>query len=298
MKKKRERDWLPVTVLLLTVLLLVLCLVGFDHHEPDGPDGNGKAAESELSADELQVTFFDVGKSDAILVEQSGYRMLIDTSFDDQADVLLNYFADHGIDTLDYLIITHFDKDHVGGADKILDAMHVKRVMEPDYTVEKKQFREYREALIRNRITAMRITDVERRSLGRASFIIYPPEEKDYDGNDNDLSLVLSLRYGTQSFLFTGDSEQERLTELMERTDLNLHHTVLKMPHHGIKEKNTIAFLEAVRPVAAVVTCRNEWWISGKIKRTLNWLGTDVYLTSNGNVVCLTDGNHVEFKQG
>ena len=35
MKKKRERDWLPVTVLLLTVLLLVLCLVGFDHHEPD-----------------------------------------------------------------------------------------------------------------------------------------------------------------------------------------------------------------------------------------------------------------------
>ena len=70
------------------------------------------------------------------------------------------------------------------------------------------------------------------------------------------------------------------------------------MPHHGIKEKNTIAFLEAVRPVAAVVTCRNEWWISGKIKRTLNWLGTDVYLTSNGNVVCLTDGNHVEFKQG
>ena len=201
MKKKRERDWLPVTVLLLTVLLLVLCLVGFDHHEPDGPDGNGKAAESELSADELQVTFFDVGKSDAILVEQSGYRMLIDTSFDDQADVLLDYFAERGIDTLDYLIITHFDKDHVGGADKILDAMHVKRVLEPDYTVEKKQFREYREALIRNRITAMRITDVERRSLGRASFIIYPPEEKDYDGNDNDLSLVLSLRYGTQSFL-------------------------------------------------------------------------------------------------
>ena len=186
----------------------------------------------------------------------------------------------------------------MGGADKILDAMHVKRVLEPDYTVEKKQFREYREALVRNGITAMRITDVERRSLGRASFIIYPPEEKDYDGNDNDLSLVLSLRYGTQSFLFTGDSEQERLTELMERTDLNLHHTVLKMPHHGIKEKNTIAFLEAVRPVAAVVTCRNEWWISGKIKRTLNWLGTDIYLTSNGNVVCLTDGNHVEFKQG
>ncbi len=258
----------------------------------------GVAEKQRVSADELKVTFFDVEKSDAILIEQADFRMLVDTSFDDQADVMLDYFADHGIDTLDYLIITHFDKDHVGGADKILDAMHVKSVLEPDYTVDKKQFREYREAIVAERNYALRITDVERRSLGKASFIIYPPEEKDYDGNDNDLSLVLSLRYGTQSFLFTGDSEQERLTELMERTDLNLHHTVLKMPHHGIKEKNTIAFLEAVRPVAAVVTCRNEWWISDKIKRTLNWLGTDVYLTSNGNVVCLTDGNHVEFKQG
>lgn len=94
----------------------------------------------------------------------------------------------------------------------------------------------------RNGITAMRITDVERRSLGKASFIIYPPEEKDYDGNDNDLSLVLSLRYGTQSFLFTGDSEQERLTELMERTDLNLHHTVLKMPIMASRKRTRLPF--------------------------------------------------------
>ena len=101
---------------LLTVLLLVLCLVGFDHHEPDGPDGNGKAAESELSTDELQVTFFDVGKSDAILVEQSGYRMLIDTSFDDQADVLLDYFADHGIDTC--LLYTSCYKDLISAASR------------------------------------------------------------------------------------------------------------------------------------------------------------------------------------
>lgn len=62
-------------------------------------------------------------KSDAILIEQADFRMLVDTSFDDRADVILDYFSEHGIDTLDYLIITHFDKDHVGGADKILDAV-------------------------------------------------------------------------------------------------------------------------------------------------------------------------------
>ena len=61
---------------------------------------------------------------------------------DSRADVILDYFSEHGIDTLDYLIITHFDKDHVGGADKILDAVKVKRVLEPDYTVDKKQYRD------------------------------------------------------------------------------------------------------------------------------------------------------------
>ena len=197
MKKKRERDWLPVTVLLLTVLLLVLCLVGFDHHEPDGPDGNGKAAESELSTDELQVTFFDVGKSDAILVEQSGYRMLIDTSFDDQADVLLDYFADHGIDTLDYLIITHFDKDHVGGADKILESVSVARVILPQYEKESKQYAQFMEALEQSAQTEREILPAGGEwsaEFGQTRLRVTAAERTDYGADEeNDFSLAQNM---------------------------------------------------------------------------------------------------------
>ena len=56
----------------------------------------GVAEKQRVSADELKVTFFDVEKSDAILIEQAGFRMLVDTSFDDRADVILDYFSEHG----------------------------------------------------------------------------------------------------------------------------------------------------------------------------------------------------------
>ncbi len=297
MRKRDEGDRLRIGALLVTLLLLAVWLAGSMYRDRASRDGEKKAADQALSADELQVTFFDVGKSDAILIEQAGCRMLIDTSYDEQADVLLRYFAEHGIDTLDYLVITHFDKDHVGGADKILDAMQVKQVLEPDYEVEKKQYGEYREALARNDLTTERVTDVEEEKLGEAVLTIYPPKEPDPEKGDNDMSLVISLRCGSISFLFTGDCERERLSELMERTDLNLSHTVLKVPHHGIKEKNTAAFLKAVHPRAAVICCENARSVSGKVKRTLQKLGAEVYLTCRGTVVCRTDGSHIQISQ-
>lgn len=67
--------------------LLIGCLLGFDHHEAERTDtavATGVAEKQRVSADELKVTFFDVEKSDAILIEQADFRMLVDTSFDDR----------------------------------------------------------------------------------------------------------------------------------------------------------------------------------------------------------------------
>ena len=111
------------------------------------------------------------------------------------------------------------------------------------------------------------------------------------------MSLVISLRYGSQSFLLTGDSEMERIAELLTEPELNLKHTVLKVPHHGIKEKNSAAFLEQVHPETAVITCKNEWYVSRSVKKTLLCMDADLYLTCHGTVTCITDGNTMEILQ-
>ena len=59
----------------------------------------------------VKVTFFDVGKGDAILIETAGHRMLIDAGYDDTVGVILDYLREKGVKKLDYMVITHFDKD-------------------------------------------------------------------------------------------------------------------------------------------------------------------------------------------
>lgn len=73
----------------------------------------------------LTVTFFDVGKGDCILLECDGHAAMIDAGFDNTANDILSALADKGIDTLDFLLLTHMDKDHVGGADKFLENLTI-----------------------------------------------------------------------------------------------------------------------------------------------------------------------------
>ena len=283
MKEKIRTNRLTAVILVLTIGFLVFWLAR-------------PRKIMEKPAGELQVTFFAAGKSDAILIEQGERRMLIDSGLDKNAALLLPYFSSHGIETLDKLVITHFDKDHVGGADRILDALEVKETLEPDYSTDSEEYLEYQDALIRNQVPLRKITTKEEGMLGRASFVLYPPEEA-YDGSDNDQSLVLSLRFGEISFLFAGDSQEKRLQELMENTDLDLHHTVLKLPHHGKKEKNSVIFLEKVTPEVAVITCEDETKVSGEILETLEQLHTEIYLTCQGTVTCMTDGTELHIEQ-
>ena len=269
LRRIRERDWLQAGVLLLVSALLIGCLLGFDHHEAERADtavATGVAEKQRVSADELKVTFFDVEKSDAILIEQADFRMLVDTSFDDRADVILDYFSEHGIDTLDYLIITHFDKDHVGGADKILDAVRVKRVLEPDYTVDKKQYREYREAMARNGIAPLSVTAVEHRKLGKVSFAIYPPE--------------------LTSCLYEKIHKAKR--GYRNYNEIPLDDTL-------IAEQSKFDGIHVVE--TSLTACKNEWYVSRPVKKTLLCMDADLYLTCHGTVTCITDGNTMEILQ-
>ena len=83
------------------------------------PQKEGGPVDEQEEASGVRVTFFDVGKGDAILVETASHAVLIDSGYDDTKEIILDYMEKQEISSLDYLVITHFDKDHVGGADRV-----------------------------------------------------------------------------------------------------------------------------------------------------------------------------------
>lgn len=244
--------------------------------------------------EELKITFFDVGKGDAILIETKDTRMLIDTGYDETASVILDYLDRQGSGQLDYLVLTHFDKDHVGGADKVLEAVDTACILQPDYESDGGQYLEYQEALEEAGQKPELVTETRKISFDGVECLIYPPQQQEYKEEDNDFSLVISMTYGEQRFLFAGDCEKERLKELLEQTEFELQHDLLKVPHHGRKEKNSEEFLEAVSPAAAVITCSQEEPADEKIRRILRQTGTQVYTTAEGTVTCVSDGEQME----
>lgn len=256
-----------------------------------------ESAETILENPGVKVTFFDVGKGDAILIETANHNVLIDSGYDNTWGIILNYLKKQDIQYLDYMILTHFDKDHVGGADRILEKTKVLEILQPDYESDSGQYLEYLAALDKRELQPVIVTETMRFTLDGAEFLIYPPQQERYKEEDNDFSLVVSMIYKKRSFLFAGDCEEERLNELLMQEEFELSHDVLKVPHHGKKEKNSEDFLREVAPQAAIITCSEEATASEKICNILNALGAEIYLTKDGTVTCLCDGDTVQIEQ-
>ena len=171
-------------------------------------------------AQDVTVTFYDMGKADAALITaEDGSRILIDAGTNKGGKKLAERFAEEGIERLDAMIITHFDKDHVGGADKILESVSVARVIFPQYEKESKQYAQFMEALEQSAQTEREILPAGgewSETFGQTRLRVTAAERTDYGADEeNDFSLVVSLRFGETRFLFAGDAEETRIDELM-----------------------------------------------------------------------------------
>lgn len=266
---------------------MVCLLSGCAKHHKEIPMENAEA----------KVTFFNVGKGDAVLIETKAHRMLIDTGYDDTYPLIRDYLEEQHIEMLDYLVITHFDKDHVGGADRVLKDFAVEHILQPDYDSDASQYLEYCGIVDKKGLHPVCVTETMRFTLDEAEFLIYPPQRASYKEEDNDFSLVISMNCKEQSFLFAGDCEEVRLEELLEQEEFGLSHNILKVPHHGEKEDNSKEFLKAVAPDIAIITCSGEEAPSEKIREELEKLEAEIYLTSEGTVTCLCDGSGVQVIQ-
>lgn len=235
---------------------------------------------------QMEMVIFKIGKADAILLSSGERNVLIDTGEDDDGQEILSYMEQNGIDKLDALILTHFDKDHVGGADRIVKRVEILKVYQPDYDSDSGQFEEY-DTNVRETDTPVEVlSGPVNFTCGRMEIRIYPPLKGEYK-EENDYSLITSVTCGKNRLLFSGDAETERLKELMDgeqAIDGGLEHAFLKLPHHGRWDAELESFLDAVAPSCAAITCSEKNPADGKVLALLKEREIAVFLTSDGNI--------------
>lgn len=250
--------------------------------------------------DAMTVTFPKIGKADCSILIQGGQVMVIDCGEAENSGEILQTLRGLGVTRIDCLVITHFDKDHVGGAADILKALAVSQVLEPDYTPENPQsesYLAYRQALTDTKVPCLQVTDSKTFSLGTASVTVTGTSGKTYEKNvDNNNSLLVSVTHSGNRLLFAGDIEKQRIRDLLD-TGI-AQYDFLKVPHHGVYNNALPDFFQAVGMQYAVITCSEKNPADPKTLSALAEQNGKTYLTSDGQVTVASTVSGLHIRQG
>jgi competence protein ComEC len=244
---------------------------------------------------EIFVHFINVGQGDATLIQSADHAVLIDGGEPRYGQQIVTYLRNAGVTRLDYVVATHPHSDHIGGLVTVLGNMDVRRVVMPDAANNTVAFENFLAAMENHDIPVTIPTVGDRLAAGIINMTVLAPTAGTH-ANINNASIALRMVHGHTSFLFTGDAEAAS-EQAMLAGGHELRSTVLHVGHHGSRTSTSQAFLDAVSPVAAVISAG-----AGNIHNhphrdvldRLNAANVRILRTDErGTVVITTDGNDV-----
>lgn len=299
-----------LVILGLLIFALILVFAGYKLSLWGDPVGGlestlGKTEEPEKPVPSFSVHFIDVGQGDAALIKCDGKTMLIDAGENGNEQKMMNYLRSEGVEKFDYVVATHPHTDHIGalpemiesfGADTVIMARIPEKHIPTSVT-----FGHLIDSVKASGAKVVEATAGSVFQLGSASFEIIAPVLYEKE-KLNDLSIVIKLKYGETSFLFSGDAEKDEETDiLMSGADIDCD--VLKAGHHGSGSSSTEEFLATVTPAVCVISCgaNNDYGhphedalqrfsqYTDKVYRTD--LNSDIVIRSDGKELTVEYGN-------
>ncbi len=251
---------------------------------------------SSAQAPKLTVSAFSAGAADAFLITTENSAVLIDCAEKSFGKELVSCLTERGITRLDYLIITHFDKDHVGGAEKVIRSVAIDHVLQSDHPKESDAYGNYQAALLDAEIEAETVTKDLSFSLDGVQYRIDAPAGGYSSDESNNSSLIVSITNGGDRLLFMGDAEDERIAEFLDQRPGT--YDFLKVPHHGRSGELSSLLILSVRPRVAVITSSENEPEDGDVVRWLKESGAECYLTRRGSVTIESTGSGVTARYG
>jgi competence protein ComEC len=232
---RAPRSLRALVLLAMCSLALVAWAANAGSDPPPPPDG-------------LRVTFLDVGQGDGCLIEAPGVRLLVDQGPPDArvADQLRRL----GVRRLTALVLTHPQRDHVGGAADVLRNVRVGFVLDPRLATTGPEEQEAMREARRRRVRVVVARAGRAFRIGRLRVAVLWPDGPGFPGEDPNLrATILLVSYGQVDLLLTADAETP-VTLPLDPPPVE----ILKVAHHGSADQGLPELLERVRPRVAVIS--------------------------------------------
>jgi competence protein ComEC len=266
--------------------------------------------------DDLKITLMDVGQGNAAVLEMpGGYCMVIDgggfgdnSSFDTGERVLAPFLWRQKIRTVDTVVLTHPDADHLNGLIYILKHFHVKQVISTHQASDTAVYKDFINIIQKSAIDHPEFSNRTLAVNGAKLEILHPyldfmERHASLSAKDiNNKSIVLKACFNGFSILLPGDIMEAAEKNMVLKRPESLAADVLVAPHHGSKTSSSVAFLDAVDPKAIIISCgKGAHFPSEPVLERYQKRGVPVYRTDHNGAARVVIDNEtmtVEPMQG
>lgn len=244
----------------------------------------------------LTFAVLDVGQGDALFIESpTGTQILIDAGPPRKILGALQKVMPPFDRSIDAIIITHPDQDHIGGFQDVLKNYKVGRVFDPGIISDSKTYQNLENEIQNKKISNLLARKGMKLYLGGgASLEILFPDQNVFDWETNEGSVVAKLIYGKNSILLTGDSPTKIERKIIaENSPEVLKSDILKLGHHSSRTSSSFEFLQAVNPEFALISVGKDNKYGHphqEVLDLLNQIGTKIFRTDqNGTIILKCD---------
>lgn len=261
---------------ILLCIVLVLCLAGC----------GAKSPEVQESSASKSITFFKTkDDADCSLIHCGDKNVLIDTGEKGDAKKILKELEDKGINKIDLVILSHFDKDHCGGLIKMIGEIEIAEILHPSYIKDSDETKKLFKEIEKNNIDTRAITEDDKIKIGEIMLSMDVAKKDSYDIKpSNNSSMVIMAQIDNKKILYTGDCQEDRVQELLD-SNKSYEADILKLMYHGREITNEERFIAKVSPEHTVITGdRDDKKVRKNIEALAHTLG-DYRYTSDGNIV-------------
>ena len=244
----------------------------------------------------LSIHMIDVGQGDCILIKTPQKKnILIDGGDEDSYKIISSYLKWNKVKNLDIIIATHFDKDHIGSLDNVIDNFNVKKVYTPNQKDNSEHYNNLLNSCRNKNIEIYNLQKDDKLNIDKdiSIHVLSPSYIQD---NSNSNSIVFNFKFKDMDFLFTGDCEEENEKQIISSYNLK-DVDFLKVAHHGSSSSSSNEFIKETRPSIAAISCGYKNNYGHPHKSTIDTLkeyNVNIFRTDiNGDLVFYSDGSKI-----